>query len=258
MFTSIRPLIFSMLIVALGISLGMFGIVTISRFIGPIPFSMMQTTTAIQSTFDVTGESKVTTIPDKAVVNLGVIVNESTVKATQDKANTIITAITDGLTKLGIDKKDIKTENYSLYPNYDYQQGQKITGYTINASLSVSVTDFSTLNQAIDAATAAGANQVGGVSFTLSDDKRKSVEDDARKQAIDDAKTKAQTLARLAGMHLGKIVNITEQPSNRPYPVPMMYKGIADTSATNNQVPTTTEPGTTTLNYSVTLSYETL
>lgn len=258
MFTPIRPLILSILIIALGISLGVFGIITISRFIGPIPFSMTQTTTAKQSTFDVTGESKISTVPDKAVVNLGVTVNDSTVKATQDKANTIISAITDGLTKLGIDKKDIKTDNYSLYPNYDYQQGRKITGYTVNASLSISVTDFSKLNQAIDTATAAGANQVGGISFTLSDEKRKSVENDARKEAIDDAKTKAQTLARLAGMQLGKIVNITEQPSGRPYPVPMMYQAVSDAKTTDNQVPTTTEPGTTTFNYSITLSYETL
>ena len=244
--------------VALGISLGVLGIVVVSRLAGPIPFSITQTTTAKQSTFDVTGESKISTVPNKAVLSLGVTVNEVTVKGTQDKANTIITAITDGLTKLGIEKKDIKTENYSLYPHYDYQQGQKIAGYTINASLSVSVTDFSKLNQAIDAATAAGANQVGGISFTLTDEKKKSVEDDARKQAIDDAKTKAQTLARLAGMHLGKIVNITEQPISRPYPVPMMLKAIGDAQTTTDQVPTTTEPGTTTFNYIVTLSYETL
>jgi uncharacterized protein YggE len=232
----------------------------LSRLVGPIPFSISQTTTAKQSTFDVTGTSTVSTVPDKAVVNLGVTINDTTVKATQDKANTVISNVTSSLGKLGIDKKDIKTENYSLYPTYDYQAGgQRITGYNVNASLSVSVTDFAILNQAIDAATAAGANQVGGVSFTLSDDKKKSVEDDARKQAIDDAKTKANTLAGLAGMKLGKIVNIFEQPTNGGYPMPMMYKGgAADARTSAEQVPTTTEPGTTTLNYSVTLSYETL
>lgn len=83
---SIRAFL-SVFTTALGISLGMFGIIFVSCIIGPLPLSVTQTTTTKQSTFDVTGESKVTTIPDNAVVNLGVTVNDSTVKATQDKAN---------------------------------------------------------------------------------------------------------------------------------------------------------------------------
>lgn len=257
MFTPIRPLIFSILIVSLGITLGFFGLITVSRFIGPIPFSIMQTTTAKQSTFDVTGESKITTIPDKAVVSLGITVNESTVKQAQDKANTIINNINAELGKLDIDKKDIKTDNYSLYPNYDYQQGQRITGYSINANLSVNLTDFSTLNQAIDAATGAGANQVGGIMFTLSDEKKKDVENDARKQAIENAKEKAQSLSSLAGMRLGKIVNVSESPNFQPRPYALM-NATQDSMGGKTGVPTNVEPGSTTFNYSVTLSYETL
>lgn len=217
----------------------------------------MQTTTQKQSTFDVTGESKITTIPDKAVVSLGITVNESTVKQAQDKANTIINNINAELGKLNIDKKDIKTDNYSLYPNYDYQQGQRITGYSINANLSVNLTDFSKLNQAIDAATGAGANQVGGIMFTLSDEKKKDVEHDARKQAIENAQEKAQSLSSLAGMRLGKIVNVSESPNFQPRPYELM-KATSDSIGGNAGVPTNVEPGSTTFTYVVTLSYETL
>ena len=243
--------------VALGISLGVLGIVVVSRLAGPIPFSITQTTTAKQSTFDVTGESKITTIPDKAVINLGVSVNEATVKQAQDKANTIINNINAELGTLNIDKKDIKTDNYSLYPNYDYQQGQRITGYSVNANLSVNLTDFSKLNQAIDAATSVGANQVGGIMFTLSDEKKKDVENDARKQAIENAKEKAQSLSSLAGMRLGKIVNVSESPNFQPRPYALM-NAAQDMGGGKAGAPTNVEPGSTTFNYTVTLSYETL
>lgn len=242
--------------IAVGIVLGVLGITLLSKYTGPFPLSITQTTTQKQSTFDVTGQSKVTTIPDKAMVNMGITVNEPTVKQVQDKANTIINNINAELGKLGIEKKDIKTDNYNLYPNYDYREGQKITGYNVNANLTVSVTDFSKLNQAIDAATKVGANQIGGISFTLSDEKKKEVENQARKEAIDDAKAKAETLSKLAGMRLGKIVNVAEQPSyngGREI-MPMMAKAQ---DGMGGGAPTNVEPGSTSYNYSVTISYET-
>jgi uncharacterized protein YggE len=260
MSSSLRSLIFVAIAVGFGLSLGAFGIIEISRLAGPFPFSVAQTTTQKQSTFDVTGTGKITTVPDKAVVNLGVTANDASVKAVQDKANTIINAIDNALAKLGIQKTDIQTDNYSLNPNYDYTTGsQKITGYTVNANLSVSVTDFSKLNQAIDDATAVGANQVGGVNFTLTDVKKQQVENDARKLAIDDAKQKAQDLAGLAGMRLGRIVNISETPQSIPMMPDLrampMTGGVGSSQAT---APTNIEPGSSTFNYSVTLSYETL
>ncbi|HAV14779.1 MAG TPA: hypothetical protein DCX25_00390 [Candidatus Pacebacteria bacterium] len=252
-----KSLFFTGVLLLFGIFLAFTGLVLLSRIIGPLPFAITQTTTTKQSTFDVSGEGKVTTAPDKGVMSLGVTVNESTVKQAQDKANTIINAVTAALGKLGIEKKDIQTDNYSLYPNYDYQAGgQKITGYQVNATLTVSVTDFAKLNQAIDAATQAGANQVGGVSFTLTDDKKKDVEDQARKLAIDHAKEKAGSLAKLAGMRLGRIVNVVEQPASRPYPVLLKSAGGGLGGGPESKT-TNIEPGSTTYQYTVTLSYET-
>lgn len=258
---TLRSFVLVALAVAIGLSAGVLGVVVISRVVGPVPFSVTSTTTQKQSTFDVTGDSKITTVPDKAVVSLGITVNESSVKAAQDNANKIINDINDGLGKLGIEKKDIKTDNYSLYPNYDYTggSGQHIVGYTVTANLSVSVTDFTKLNQAVDTATSAGANQVGGISFALSDDKKKEVENDARKEAIENAKSKAQELASLAGMKLGKIVNVYESPQydGGIYATDMKALPRAE-GLGGGGAPTNIEPGSTTFNFSVTLSYETL
>jgi uncharacterized protein len=245
-------------IVAAGV---VFGVV---KLLGPIPLSVSQTTTNKQSSFDVTGEGEVTTAPDRAEISLGIQANESTVKAAQDKGNQVITKITQDLLAMGIEKADIKTVNYSLYPNYDFRSGtQRITGYALNVSLMVKAKDFTKINEIVDTATKDGANQVGGVNFTLSDEKRKEVEDEARELAVKEAKTKAESLSRLTGVRLGKIININENANNGGYPRPMalMEKsavGIGGDAAAQVAAPTNVEPGSTTFSLSVTLSYETL
>lgn len=244
------------------VALSAAAVVVVTRFLGGPSLSISQITTNKESTFDVTGESKINTVPDQAEVRLGITVNESTVKVTQDRANAVINDINAQLGEMGISRNDIKTENYSLYPNYDYQSGsgQRITGYSINANLVITIQDFALVNQVIDMATGAGANQIGGITFTLSDDKRKEVEKLAREEAIEDAKQKARELADIAGMRLGKIVNITEMPISDPvYPLYREAAMSADLGmGAGGGAPTNVEPGSTSFTYMVQLSYETL
>lgn len=249
---------------AIGTIVAAIALFGVFRLLGPIPVSISQTTTNKQSSFDVTGQGEVSTTPDRAEINLGIQVNESTVKAAQDKGNQIINKITQDVLALGIDRGDIKTVNYSLYPNYDYRSGsQKITGYALNVNLQVKAQDFSKINQIVDTATTDGANQVGGVTFTLSDEKKREVEDQVREVAIKRAKEKAESLARLSGVKLGKIINVSEdQASNgnpRPYLMAEKAMDIANSGVGSAPAaPTNVEPGSTTFTMNVTLSYETL
>ncbi len=238
-------------------------IVLVTKVTGPIPLSISQTTTNKMSSFDVSGEGKVATSPDRAEISLGIQANESTVKAVQDKGNQVINQITQDLLALGVEKADIKTTNYSLYPNYDYRSGsQKITGYALNVSVQVKAQDFSKITQIVDTATKDGANQVGGINFTLSDDKKKQVEDQVRAEAVKQAKAKAESLSSLAGVKLGRIINISENSNSGVPPIyPMMAKSQALDAvggAGGTAAPTNVEPGSTTFTMTVTLSYETL
>jgi uncharacterized protein YggE len=125
--------------------------------------------------------------------------------------------------------------------------------------LKVSFADFSKLNQAVDSATRVGANQIQGINFTLSDDKKAEVEKEARKQAIEEAKKKAQELASLSGMKLGKIVNISEGTANpiMPYADRNMLQAKEGMGG-GAGAPTNIEPGSSSFEYTVTISYETL
>lgn len=228
-----------------------------NKLMSPV-FTLNSVTTTKDESFSVDGEAKINTVPDQAEIRMGINLKEKTVKEVQDKVNTITKDIKDQLANLDIDKNNIKTEDYSLYPEYNWtdDEGRKTTGYTINSNLVVTIKDFDKLNKAVDLATQAGANQISGIQFTLSDEKQAEIEKQARKEAIANAKEKAKELADLANMKLGRIINIHENRVNSQPRFDMYAKGeMADGMG---GAPTNLEPGSTNFEFKVTLEFETL
>jgi len=234
------------------ITLFFFLLFAYTKLAGPLPFSVTSTTTTKSDTFNVTGVGKIVAIPDIASVTVGVQAQGATVKAVQENINRSINNVTDALKKLGIDEKDIRTTNYTIYPDYDYSTArQRIRGYTANTTVSVTVRDIDKTNEVIDSATQEGANEVGGVTFDV-DDKTKA-QNDARDEAVAEAKRKAGDAARIAGFTLGRIVNYSESFGGEPYPVPLYTKAMPEAA---DAVPTRVEPGSTEIAVTVTLSFE--
>ena len=227
-----------------------------TKLVGPIEFRVNQISTQKTAFFDVSGEGSATAIPDQAETSLGITVSQSTVAAAQTQVNKVINNITKNLKDNGVEDKNITTQNYYINPDYDYSSGgNRIRSYTVSTNLLVKFTDFDKLNQAIDSAVSLGANQVGGVTFTLSPEAQARAEDKAREQAVAQAKRKAEGLSRAADIRLGKIVNIFENPSFEPPVYRTLETKVGDVAAPE---PTQIQPGTTEIKLTVTLSYETL
>lgn len=222
-----------------------------TKLAGPIPFSVNSVTTK-STTFDVTGEGKVNVSPDIANVSAGIRAQAQTVKAAQGQINTVVSKVTDAIKGLGIEAKDIKTANYNINPDIDYSTGsQKVVGYTATTTLSIKVRDLDKVNGVIDAATAAGANEINGIGFDV-DDKSKA-ENEAREKAVADARQKAEDAAKIAGFKLGRIINYSENFGGYPGPVPFrMSAEVVKDAATPTQV----EPGSSEIVVNVTLSFE--
>lgn len=197
--------------------------------------------------FTVSGEGKVTVVPDVAILNLGMSSRKNTVKAAQSEANTVVNGLTKAVKEFGVNEKDIKTTNFSVYPDYD---NSRIVGYHVNINLTVTVRNIDKVNDILDKATTLGANSVGGIQFTVDEDKLKELTQEARKKAVDDAKAKAVSLSSAAGMTLGKIVNIQEGGSPRPVYMMADKVGLGGGGAE-------VQPGSTDITSSVTLFYET-
>ncbi len=169
---------------------------------------------------NVTGQGRVSYQPDIANVTLGVQIDK--VKQAQEalkQMNDKMTSILAALQQIGVAAEDIQTQNYSLYPQYDYKDGTSIpSGYSANQQLVVKVkqidSDKAKLPKIIAQATGAGANQVLGIAFDVSN--LDELKQQARLKAMADARAKAGVLATAAGVRLGKVVGWWENLLQAP------------------------------------------
>lgn len=168
----------------------------------------------------VAGTGDVFGTPDTLTVDLGISVLRPTVSEATSRATELATVLLATLTQQGIAEQDIQTSNYSIYPEYDYSnEQQRIIGYRVANMLTVKVRDLDKAGAIIDAAAAAGGNDVvvQGVWFSLEDNAAMVAE--ARKAAWEDTLGKAQQLAELAGVTLGSPISISESFSPTVPPV---------------------------------------
>ena len=225
-----------------------------------ISYPLTVTSKATSGDLAVVGVGKVDTAPDTASVDLGIVVNDArTIDDVTTQINKVNNAIVAGLEAIGIDKKEVKTSNYSINPNYDYTSGGngRITGYNGSTTVTVKVKDTSKLPQVIEAGTKGGANQVMGTNYTI--DEPENYQEQARAEAIANAKEQANKLAKELGIRLGRVVNIVEASGGNVV-YPMMYEKSAvafDTRAGSNAPVPDLQPGTQTITSTVTLYFET-
>ena len=160
----------------------------------------------------VVGVGKASGTPDVANINVGVETQAASVQQAVDDNKAKMTKLLDALKSLGIADKDIRTSNYGVYtqqqPSPEGKSGAGPTSYHVNNQVNVIVRDVAKLGDVLDKVVAAGANNIYGVNFSVADTSK--LEDDARAKAIADAKDRAASLAQLAGVTLGDVVNVSE------------------------------------------------
>ncbi len=202
----------------------------------------------------VSGEGKSTAAPDIAELSFGIQVQrQPTAKGAMDQLGKGMTSVFEAVKKAGVDEKDIKTESLALNPAYDWNEGKQIMrGFDASQSLRVKVRDLDKVSDILAAATNAGANQAGGVQFTVDDPEKARAE--ARQEAIEQAQAKAVVLAKQLGMKLGKMKNFSEGGGYVP---PIMYSRDAMAMEKSAGVtPTPLPMGEEDVNVQVTLTYE--
>ena len=158
-----------------------------------------------------TGEIKVSA--DTAVISLGVNARNKDVLEAQKKVNESISAIRKALIGQGVKEENITTEFINIYALYDYQNDQEsLAAYDASSTLAIRVTDMESVGSLIDAAFAAGANTLNGISFSASD--TEDAKKEALKIAVEDAKNKADVMAEASGLEITGIELISEGSVN--------------------------------------------
>lgn len=171
-------------------------------------------------TLNVVGTGQADLVPDIAYIYVGVHTELPSASEAMDENNAQTQKMIEALTDFGVDSKDIRTTNFSIWPfdKYDPLTGVS-TGekyYSVDNTVYVTVRDLDTLGDLLDTVISAGANTVNSIQFDVAD--KDAALKQARADAIADAKAKAEELAEAAGMSVGAIRSISFTDSQY-YPV---------------------------------------
>jgi uncharacterized protein len=175
------------------------------------PTTVNQAAPVPQRTLSVTGTGTAYLTPDIAYIYLGVHTEKQTASEAVAENTTQTQSVIKALTDFGIDAKDIRTTNFSIYPidKYDPQTnlptGQKT--YSVDNTVYVTVRDISKLGDLLDTIVQAGANTVNSIQFDVA--KKDEALKGARADAVKDATAKAQELADVSGVKLGDLQSVS-------------------------------------------------
>ncbi len=168
----------------------------------------------------VTGEGRVSTEPDLAIVSLGVTREARSAADAMRSASGAAAESLRILSRAGVEPRDIQTSALNLSPRWqrgDNQSQPRITGYVASNNLTIRVRDLDELGGLLDDLIGSSANTMNGLSFSVADPGP--LEDQARQNAVKDAIAKAGILAEAANVELGPIQTITEVGAAQPSPV---------------------------------------
>ena len=210
------------------------------------------------ATIDIAGQGSVTAAPDMAMVSSGVVSDADTAAEAMTANSTAMAEVVARIKEAGIEARDIQTSGFNVSPRYarvkssDPQEyRQELVGYRVSNSVNVRVRDLAKLGGLLDVMVRDGANQVGGVSFIVSN--ADTLKDEARKEAMADAMRKAKLYAEAAGVELGRVLSINEQ-DHSPRPVMMMAR--AEFKGADAAAPAPIEAGESELSIRVNVSWE--
>ena len=200
----------------------------------------------------VTGEGKVTVVPDVAILSLGVEAQAATVAEAQNQASAAMNAVVRELDSYGIDQKDVKTQQFSIYPVRKWiedKQEEVLIGYRVNNRVTARVRKVEDTGAIIDAVARAGGDytRINNISFTVDDPA--AYQEEARGKAMADAGARAKQLADLSGVKLGSPTYINESGGFIPAPV-IRYAEAAPALA-----PPPISPGETEISLTVQVVY---
>jgi uncharacterized protein YggE len=201
----------------------------------------------------VTGEASISVPPDLAEVDGGVTTQAKTAREASDANNKAMAAVLAALKGAGVAEADIRTSRLSLSPQIAPTRSGNdappaIVGYRASDRVTIRVHDMTKVANTVDTLLAAGANDIGGVNFMVSNASKWL--DEARPKAIADARRKAEIYAKAAGVSIGAPLSISEEATGGPIPRQVFKGGMAAAA------PTPIAAGDETLTITISVSYE--
>lgn len=200
-----------------------------------------------ERTLEVSGTGGVETEPNAATLSVAVEATD------RDSASAVVEELAersdrlvDDLTAAGIPEDDITTARYSL------RESSRRNQYEGEHRFTVELDDPDAAGETIDLVADSAADEIRGVEFTVTEQRREELYDDAVERAVDGAREEAELYAAAADVALGEPVSI-ETTDARVSP----YSRSFNLEATDDAAPTTDiQQGEVTVTAHVTIEYE--
>lgn len=185
--------------------------------------TLMSAQNQLPNTISVGGEGKVMVKPDEAVLYIGVETNNEDSKIAKTQNDAVMAKMIDFLKKSGVNSKDYKTEQVSLYQRQDYQTKEKY--FQASQSIQIQITDLTKYESLMAGLIEAGANKINSVQFRSSEVEK--YESEARKKAVENAQKKAKDYAETLGQNVGKALMVFENNTQTIFPRVGQMKAMA-------------------------------
>ncbi len=219
-------------------------VITMTLLAGSVGAQTQPCTSATGRALTVSGAATLRLKPDRVSFSVGVETDAPSVseafKRNTAKLNTVVAA----LKGRGVASQEIQTSNFSISSRVE--KGKKPPGFRVSNLLTVTREDLASVSELLQAAVAAGANQVEGLRFFIGDAGKSQPR--GLEMAFQNARAKAEKLASLSGRALGEVVCVTDQS------VGVLSEGLVahryDAGAPN------IEAGTEALNFNVSVVFE--
>lgn len=185
-------------------------IITIG-ILAAIIFAFVFLSPSSQNKISVSGQSTIEATPDIITIYYLVESKGNTSKEAEESNSKIVNELIYQIVQLGFDKKDLKTQSFNIYPEYDWTSGNgELTGYKSSHSLKIklSTDNSSKIGSLISAGANAGAG-INYINFELSEELEQQYKAEAIKLASQDARIKAEAIAGGFNKKVGRVSSIS-------------------------------------------------
>lgn len=211
---------------------------------GKLEFSSDRTVTVV-------GEAKQQVNNEIASFSAGVTAINDNKDVAVKEVNDKVAKLIENIKNFGIEEKDIKTSNLSIYQQEDYieatrrsQPGQ----WRVSNNVEVILRQVERTSELVDLLAGSGATDVYGPNLRI--DEESDAGDELFTEAVADARAKAEKAAEAAGAKLGKVVSMTEAGSSSVVP---FYRAAAEGMGGGGAP---IEPGSSQISKTVTVVFE--
>ncbi len=215
-----------------------------------------------QEIISVSAEGKADATPNIAKITATIESKNPNLDKARAENEQKVAAVVAKLKQIGIEEKDIKTQNISAGPGFEIQDmpAQDIQIYpppkrpntnTFSTSLEITIRNFQLTDQILTTLTQNGLTNLYGPQLTISDDKLEEAKTKARENAVENARGKAKVLAKASDRSVGKAVKITEA-EDFGYPIPLMAQSSADLIEKSSQI----QPGQNEVTINLSIDFE--